>query len=52
MIHYLGFFFNTRLNWTRHVEVVCNRARASLKTLQLLGKTVRGAAASAKQTGD
>lgn len=41
-IRYLGFFFDTRLNWTYHVEVVCNRARASLKALQLLGNSVRG----------
>lgn len=41
-IRYLGFFFDTRLNWTRHVEVVCNRARASLKALQPLGNSVRG----------
>ncbi len=41
-IRYLGFFFNARLNWTHHVEVVCNRARASLKALQLLGNSIRG----------
>jgi hypothetical protein len=41
-IRYLGFYFDTRLNWSRHVEVACNRARASLKALQLLGNSVRG----------
>ena len=41
-LRYLGFFFDERLNWTHHVEVVCNRARASLKALQLLGNSVRG----------
>ena len=41
-IRYLGFFFDTRLSWTHHVEVMCNRARASLKALQLLGNSVRG----------
>ena len=41
-LRYLGFFFDDRLNWTHHVEIVCNRARASLKALQLLGNSVRG----------
>ena len=41
-IRYLGFFFDTRLNWTHHVDTVCNRARATLKALQLLGNSVRG----------
>jgi hypothetical protein len=41
-LHYLGFFFDTCLNWIHHVEVVCNRARATLKSLQLLGNSVRG----------
>ena len=41
-LRYLGFYFDERLTWTHHVEVVCNRARASLKALQLLGNSVRG----------
>ena len=41
-IRYLGFFFDTRLNWSHHVDTVCNRARATLKALQLLGNSVRG----------
>ena len=41
-IRYLGFHFDTRLNWSHHVDTVCNRARASLKALQLLGNSVRG----------
>ena len=41
-IRYLGFFFDNRLNWSHHVETVCNRARATLKALQLLGNSVRG----------
>ena len=35
------FFFDVWLNWTQLVEVVCNRARASPKALQLLGNSVR-----------
>ena len=41
-LRYLGFFFDTKLSWGHHVEVMCNRARASLKALQLLGNSVRG----------
>jgi hypothetical protein len=42
ILRYLGFYFDSRLNWKHHVEVACNRARASLKALQLLGNSVRG----------
>jgi hypothetical protein len=41
-LRYLGFYFDTRLTWAHHVEVMCNRARASIKALQLLGNSVRG----------
>jgi len=41
-LRYLGFFFDARLNWARHVEVMCNRTRAAIKALQLLGNSVRG----------
>jgi hypothetical protein len=41
-LRYLGFFFDARLTWTHHVTVMCNRARATLKALQLLGNSVRG----------
>lgn len=38
---YLGFFINHKLDWSEHVNIMCNRARASLKVLQLLGNSVR-----------
>jgi hypothetical protein len=41
-LRYLGFFFNPRLTWSYHVEVMCNRACATIKVLQLLGNSVRG----------
>ena len=41
-LRYLGFFFDARLNWSYHVEVMCNRTRATIKSLQLLGNSVRG----------
>ena len=41
-LRYLGFFLDHKLSWEHHVNVTCNRARASIKALQLLGNSVRG----------
>ena len=41
-IRYLGFFINRRLKWEPHVRIMCNRAHASIKALQVLGNTMRG----------
>jgi ribonuclease HI len=41
-LRYLGFFLDSGLTWSHHVEVMCNRARATIKALQLLGNSVRG----------
>ena len=41
-LRYLGFYFDACLNWSHHVEVMCNQAWATLKALQLLGNSVRG----------
>ena len=41
-ICYLGFFINRRLKWEPHVRIMCNRAHASIKALQVLGNTIRG----------
>ena len=41
-VRYLGFFINHKLDWTPHVDIMCNRARASLKAMQVLGNTHRG----------
>ena len=41
-IRYLGFFLDHKLRWEHHVNVMCNRARATIKALQLLGNSVRG----------
>ena len=41
-LRYLGFFLDHKLRWEHHVNVMCNRARASMKALQLLGNSVRG----------
>lgn len=41
-IWYWGFFINHKLDWTPHMDIMCNRAHASLKALQVLGNTHRG----------
>ena len=41
-IQYLRFFINRRLKWEPHVRIMCNRAHASIKALQVLGNTIRG----------
>ena len=42
VIRYLGFFIQRRLRWDAHVKIMCNRAMASAKAMQLLGNTIRG----------
>ena len=42
VLRYLGIFFHWRLKWEPHVKIMANRARASLKALQVLGNSVRG----------
>jgi hypothetical protein len=41
-LRYLGFFINRRLKWEPHVRIMCNRARASIKALMVLGNSIRG----------
>jgi hypothetical protein len=41
-LRYLGFFINQRLKWEPHVQIMCNRAWASLKALQVLGNSICG----------
>ena len=41
-VRYLGFFINHKLDWEPHVTTMCNRARASIKALKVLGNTHRG----------
>jgi hypothetical protein len=41
-LRYLGFFIDHRLNWTRHVDIMYNRVRASIKATQLLGNSTCG----------
>ena len=41
-VRYLGIYFDFRLNWHKHVQIMTNRARSTLKALQLLGNSVHG----------
>jgi hypothetical protein len=40
MLRYLRFFINRRLKWEPHVQIMCNRAHASIKVLQVLGNSI------------
>ncbi len=41
-LRYLGFFIDHKLRWDLHMSTMCNRARASIKALQLLGNSICG----------
>jgi hypothetical protein len=41
-LQYLGFFFDHKLHWEHHVNVMCNCMWASIKALQLLGNSIQG----------
>jgi len=41
-LRYLGFFFDSKLTWKPHTDIMANRTRATIKMLQLLGNSVRG----------
>ena len=41
-LRYLGFFFDHKLDWKQHVEVMCNRTHATLIALQILGNSIHG----------
>ena len=41
-VRYLGFHLDHKLQWQHHVTIMTNRAKSALKSLQLLGNSVRG----------
>jgi hypothetical protein len=41
-VRYLGFHFDHKLSWDKHIAVVTSRTKSTLKALQLLGNSVRG----------
>ncbi|KAF8659209.1 hypothetical protein AX14_007632, partial [Amanita brunnescens Koide BX004] len=42
MIRYLGFFFDSELNWNAHVTFYFNRAFSTIRALRMLGSSIRG----------
>ena len=41
-IRYLGIFFTPRLNWTTHIKIMSTRARSIVRSLGVLGNSIRG----------
>jgi hypothetical protein len=41
-ICYLGYHFDHRLAWDKHIAIVTARTMSTLKAIQLLGNSVRG----------
>ena len=42
LIRYLGFFFDSELNWNAHVSFYFNRAFSTIRVLRMLGSSIRG----------
>ena len=42
IIRYLGFFFDSELNWNAHVTFYFNRAFSTIRALRMLGSSIRG----------
>jgi len=41
-IRYLGIFLHHRFDWTHHATIMANRARSTIRALNILGNSVRG----------
>ena len=42
LIRYLGFFFDSELNWNAHITFYFNRAFSTIRALRMLGSSIRG----------
>ncbi|KAF8639352.1 hypothetical protein AX14_010069 [Amanita brunnescens Koide BX004] len=42
IVRYLGFFFDSQLNWNAHVSFYFNRAFSTIRALCMLGSSIRG----------
>ncbi|KAF8657821.1 hypothetical protein AX14_007828, partial [Amanita brunnescens Koide BX004] len=42
LVRYLGFFFDSELNWNAHVSFYFNRAFSTIRALRMLGSSIRG----------
>jgi len=41
-IRYLGLFIDHKLIWNRHIKIMATRAHGTLKSMKLLGNSVKG----------
>ena len=41
-IRYLGFYFDSELNWNAHITFYLNRAFSTIRALRMLGSSIRG----------
>ena len=41
-VRYLGLFIDHKLTWNRYVKIMATRARGTLKSMKLLGNSVKG----------
>ena len=41
-IRYLGFFFDSAMNWSAHITFYFNRAFSTIRALRMLGSSIRG----------
>lgn len=42
LLRWLGFFFDPKLLWRKHIEIMCNCARSKVQGLKVLGNSVKG----------
>ena len=42
IIRYLGFFFDSDLNWNAHISFYFNRAFSAIRAMRMLGSSIRG----------
>ncbi|KAF8695791.1 hypothetical protein AX14_001645, partial [Amanita brunnescens Koide BX004] len=49
LMRYLGFFFDSELNWNAHVSFYFNRAFSTIRALRMLGSSIRGLGTLQKQ---
>ena len=41
-VRYLGFFFDSELNWNAHISFYFNRAFSTIRAMRMLGSSIRG----------
>ena len=41
-IRYLGVYINSKLNWHHHTQIMANQGRSTIRSINILGNSVRG----------